>query len=242
MDSAEIETVAGRAVSLGWRVGIHTVGDRALDEVLDAYERVLLSHPGLPRGWLSVEHAVIADEGQRRRATALGVGVTVQHPLLDSYAGSMIEHWGRKRAEAASPVRGWLEAGALVAAGSDGHVTPFDPLRSISGLATRHTPDAGALGEQQAVAMETALWLYTLGGHWLSGWRTPRTAFSPRSFADFVVFSDCLLSSPPEALLNHPGPVLTVLGGRAIHDPTGLWPSDPGHASPDAGERSPGEG
>lgn len=224
-DVAQLAAVVGRAVALGWRVGCHVVGDRALDVVLDAYERVGETAPGLPAGWLAVEHALLADAAQRRRTAALGVGVTVQHPLLDAYAGPLIEHWGEARAAAASPVRGWLDAGALVAAGSDGHVAPFDPLRSLWGLATRGTADAGVLGADQAVPLEAALRLYSVAAHWLTGWRTPREAFAPGAYADFVAFPRCVLAAGPEALVDGLAPVLTVVGGRASHDPHDVWPA-----------------
>lgn len=224
LDADEVEAVAGRAVSMGWRVGIHTVGDRALDAVLDGYQRISLADPGLPKGWLTVEHALLANTAQRRRVAELGVGVTVQHPLLDGYAGPMIEIWGPERAAAASPLRGWLDAGALVAAGSDGHVTPFDPLRSISGLATRHTLDAGVLGGDQRISLEMALRLYSVEAHWLTGWRTPKVGFSPGAFADFVAFPSCVLSAPPDALVGGLEPVLTVTGGQATYEPAARWP------------------
>ncbi|HJZ03729.1 MAG TPA: amidohydrolase family protein, partial [Streptosporangiaceae bacterium] len=78
----DFEQVVEHAVGRGWRVGCHAVGDCAVRRVLDAYEQVVLRHPDLPPGTLVIEHAFLADAAARERAVRLGVGITVQHPLL----------------------------------------------------------------------------------------------------------------------------------------------------------------
>ena len=91
------------AVGRGWRVGCHAVGDCAVRRVLDAYEQVALRHPGLPPGTLVIEHAFLADAPTRARAVRLGVGITVQHPLLYSLGGNLVRYWGPDRASQVMP-------------------------------------------------------------------------------------------------------------------------------------------
>lgn len=219
MDAEELRVVVGRAVELGWRVGAHAVGDRALDTLLDAYQHVLERSSGLPAGWLAIEHGLVAHEEQRSRAVHLGVGVTVQHPLVDTYATAMLEHWGMERMARSSPVRSWLRAGALMAAGSDGHVTAFDPLRSLYGLATRHTSSHGVIGVDEAISWAEAIRLYTVAGDWLSG-----DGWGGDHYADLVGFPRCLLAGEPRSFGDLPDPVLTVVAGLARFDPEGRWP------------------
>jgi predicted amidohydrolase YtcJ len=224
MSAAEIAEVAERAAAMGWRVGCHVVGDRALDAALDAYERVHRSHRSVPAGHLAVEHALVADEAQRLRTAQLGVGVTVQHPLLDLYGAQMVEEWGDELAARASPVRSWLASGALVAAGSDGHVAPFDPVRSISGLVTRRTKSVGVLGADEGISLDSAIRLYTVASHWLTEWTDAPPGLVDGGLADFVVFDRCLLEADPEHLGEETTPIMTVCGGRPTHDPTAMWP------------------
>ena len=101
-----------------------------------------LRHPGLPPGTLVIEHAFLADAQTRARAVRLGVGITVQHPLLYSLGGNLVRYWGPDRASQVMPVRAWVDEGALIAAGSDANVGFFDPLLSIWGLVTRGTRTA----------------------------------------------------------------------------------------------------
>jgi predicted amidohydrolase YtcJ len=147
----DFEQVVEHAVGRGWRIGCHAVGDCAVRRVLDAYERVAARHPGLPPGTLVIEHAFLADAQTRARAVRLGVGITVQHPLLYSLGGNLVRYWGEDRASQVMPVRAWVDEGALIAAGSDCNVSFFDPLLSIWGLVTRGTRTVGVQGPESRV-------------------------------------------------------------------------------------------
>ena len=218
----DFERVVEHAVGRGWRVGCHAVGDCAVRRVLDAYERVALRHPGLTPGTLVIEHAFLADAAARSRAVRLGVGITVQHPLLYSLGGNLVRYWGPDRASQVMPVGAWVDEGALIAAGSDCNVSFFDPLLSIWGLVTRGTRTVGVQGPEYRVDVYTALRLYTEAGGRLL--REDRVGIlAPGAFADIVAFRGDLLDCPVDDLPSQE-PALTLVGGRAVHDPDGLCP------------------
>jgi Predicted metal-dependent hydrolase with the TIM-barrel fold len=125
---------------------------------------VAARHPGLPPGTLVIERAFLADAQTRARAVRLGVGITIQHPLLYSLGGNLVRYWGEERASQVMPVRAWVDEGALIAAGSDCNVSFFDPLLSIWGLVTRGTRTVGVQGPESRVDTYTAIWLYTAAG------------------------------------------------------------------------------
>jgi predicted amidohydrolase YtcJ len=218
----DFEQVVQHAVGRGWRIGCHAVGDGAVGRVLDAYERVASRHPGLPPGTLVIEHAFLADAGARARAVRLGVGITVQHPLLYSLGGNLVRYWGEARTSQVMPVRAWVDEGALIAAGSDCNVSFFDPLLSIWGLVTRGTRTAGVQGPESRVDAYTALWLYTAAGGRLLGEGDRVGILAPGAFADMVGFRGDLLDAPVDDLPSRE-PALTVTGGRPVHDPDGLF-------------------
>jgi predicted amidohydrolase YtcJ len=217
----DFEQVVEHAVGRGWRVGCHAVGDCAVRRVLDAYEQVTLRHPDLPPGTLVIEHAFLADAAARGRAVRLGVGITVQHPLLYSLAGNLVRYWGPERASQVMPVRAWVDEGALIAAGSDCNVSFFDPLLSIWGLVTRGTRTAGVQGPQYRVDTYTAIGLYTAAGGRLLREEPSTGILAPGAYADIVGFRADLLDCPVDDLPSQQ-PALTLVGGRAVHDPDGL--------------------
>ena len=217
----DFEQVVEHAVGRGWRVGCHAVGDCAVRRVLDAYEQVALRHPDLPPGTLVIEHAFLADAAARGRAVRLGVGITVQHPLLYSLAGNLVRYWGPDRTSQVMPVRAWVDEGALIAAGSDCNVSFFDPLLSIWGLVTRGTRTAGVQGPQYQVDTYTAIRLYTAAGGQLLREDRSTGILAPGAYADIVAFRADLLDCPVDDLPSQQ-PALTLVGSRPVHDPDGL--------------------
>jgi len=217
----DFEQVVEHAVGRGWRVGCHAVGDCAVRRVLDAYEQVAVRHPGLPAGTLVIEHAFLADAQARARAVRLGIGITIQHPLLYSLGGNLVRYWGADRASQVMPVRAWVDEGALIAAGSDCNVSFFDPLLSIWGLVTRGTRTAGVQGPEYAVDAYTAISLYTAAGGRLLREDRDVGILAPGAFADIAGFRADLLDCPVDDLPSQQ-PALTLVGGRPVHDPDGL--------------------
>jgi predicted amidohydrolase YtcJ len=222
-EAADFERVVEHAVDRGWRVGCHAVGDCAVERVLEAYEHVSQRHPNPLPGSLVIEHAFLADADTRARAVRLGVGITVQHPLLYSLGGNLLRYWGADRTSQVMPVSAWLDDGALVAAGSDCNVSFFDPLLSIWGLVTRGTRTVGIQGPQYRVDPYAALQMYTAAGGRLLGEDPAVGTITPGAFADLVAFRTDLLDCPVDDLPSQQ-PVLTVVGGQPVHDPEALMP------------------
>jgi predicted amidohydrolase YtcJ len=219
-DPDEMTEVVSHALGRNWKVATHAVGDRTVRTVLDVYERALEQNPGTPRGMLVVEHAFLADKAQRARAIALGISITVQHPLLYVNGSEILRSWGPERAAAVMPVRSWLDDGATVAAGTD-TVRPFDPMLNIWGMVTRGTKDIGVQGSDQAIDQYTAIELYTSAGTRLTGEAERRGTLEPRRLADFVAYRTDPVTAAVDDLPSL-APAITCVGGRAVHDPDKL--------------------
>ncbi|OLZ69024.1 amidohydrolase [Streptomyces sp. IMTB 2501] len=204
-------------VRRGWRVGTHAYGDRAVRILLDVYERVLRNHPGLPAGTLVMEHGGLAGPEQRARAVALGVPVTIQQPLLHDTADVEREFWGPERVAALFPARGWLDQGALVAAGSDYPVGRFGAMRSVWGMTTRQTV-IGVQGPEHSVTYGEALALHTTQAARLLGEEHLRGTLTPGRLADLTIWDQDPARCPGEALRDL-NPTHTLLGGRLVHGP-----------------------
>ncbi len=216
-----LQQAVEHAVERGWEVGCHAVGDVAVETVLDAYEAVLRRHTFLRPGALVIEHAMIAPHRLRRRAIDLGVGISVHPPIQYAFGSDILECWGSERAASASPVD-WVNEGALVAAGSDGNVPPWDPLLAIWMLVTRGTKVAGVQGADQGVDVRTAFSLYTVAGARLLGEDTWRGPLAPGRRADLIAFRRDPLKCDVDDLPAL-SPVFTLVGGRPVFDPEGRF-------------------
>ncbi|MEV6006990.1 amidohydrolase [Streptomyces sp. NPDC051976] len=209
-----------RVVRRGWRVGVHAWGDRGLRVLLDVYEKVLGRYPGLPRGTLVIEHGGLARAGERARAIALGIPVTVQHPLLHDAAAAQIREWGADRVGDLFPLREWLDEGALLTAGSDFPVGPYGAMTSVWGMTTRQTV-VGPQGPRHAISRVEAVALHTTNAARLLGETDIRGALAPGMLADLTLWAADPFTCPTGQLATLQ-PDLTLVGGRAVHDPRGL--------------------
>jgi hypothetical protein len=202
-------------------LGCHAVGDAAVGMVLDAYERALATGLARQPRQLVVEHALDCAPRTIERLAASGVSVSAHPGIVYEFAADVRQHWGEARAARAAPVRDLLAAGVAVAAGSDGDVPPFDPLRGVWFMVTRMGRSGGQVGAGQAVPREVALDLYTRRGAALLGAAGQRGELRPGQAADLVVFAADPLAGPIDDLPGA-GVRLTLVGGKPVYDPAGL--------------------
>ena len=199
----------------GWRVATHAVGDAAIDLVLDAYEAANRQRSIVDRRW-SIEHAFIGRPDHLPRMRALGVALAVQNHLY--LAGpSLVQYWGPDRAALTTPVKRYLDAGLPVSSGTDAPVVPYPPLWTLYHFVTRDTIAGGVLGADQRISREQALRLATNGNAWLTFEERDKGAIEVGKYADLVLLSDDPMTCP-EPRLRDAAVLLTVAGGRIVHD------------------------
>ena len=160
LDAKTIVKKAGPALSKGFRVAIHAIGDAALDEVLEAYEAL---SPG-PNG--RIEHASIVRPGQERRIAGTGVHVIVQ-PHFRVSDWWIIDRLGRQRLTWAYPFRRLADAGVRLAFSTDSPVEPIDPAETFrAALSECNQPSCLP---SEALTPEDALLAYTRNAAEASG-------------------------------------------------------------------------
>lgn len=198
----------------GLQVGIHAIGDGAIEQVVGVWERVYHALDSRERRHFRarrhrIEHAEMISASQIERAAMLGLAISVQ-PAFD-------ERWGRPgglyeqalgvdRAEAMNPFRLLIERGVEVGVGSDAPVTPLDPMAAIEALEGHHHP-AQRLSRAQAIR------LHTIGSARIGRQEDKKGALAPGMHADLVAFEDDPFSAPAIGELR---PILTVSLGREV--------------------------
>ena len=198
----------------GLQVGVHAIGDRAIEQVLVAWERVYRSLDSRERRHFRarrhrIEHAEMATPSQVERAAVLGLAVSVQ-PAFDTawgFPGGLYETaLGRGRATAMNPFRSMLERGIVVGAGSDAPVTPLDPWSAVAAMERHHDPT-------QRLSRLEAIRVHTAGSARLAHQEEKKGVLEPGFHADLAAYDVDPLTADDVVGLR---PVLTVSLGREV--------------------------
>ena len=201
--------------SKGWHVITHAVGDAALDEVLDAYAAADKDSSIKGKRW-SVEHAFVSRPEQVARLKALDIAVSAQDHLYLA-APVLKKYWGWDTASEVTPVKTYLDAGLLVAGGTDSPVVPFNPFWNLYHMASRDTISDGVYGEDQKIASRPLLLkLVTINYAKLIGEEKTRGSIEPGKLADFAVLTDDFLTARPETIRDMKA-LSTWVGGREVY-------------------------
>jgi predicted amidohydrolase YtcJ len=201
--------------SKGWHVITHAVGDAALDEVLDAYAAANKDSSIKGKRW-SVEHAFVSRPEQVARLKALDIAVSAQDHLYLA-APVLKKYWGWGIASEVTPVKTYLDAGLLVAGGTDSPVVPFNPFWNLYHMASRDTISDGVYGEDQKIASRPLLLkLVTINYAKLIGEEKTRGSIEPGKLADFAVLTDDFLTVKPEIIRDMKA-LSTWVGGREVY-------------------------
>ena len=215
----ELERVVRRAAEAHFPVAVHAIGDAANRAALDAFAatRDAWAPPGLrPR----IEHAQLLAAEDVERFAALGVAASVQFSHAPSDRDLADRLWEGR--EGAYAYRSLLDAGTLLANGSDAPVEELDPLAGIAAAVRRTIDERPAWRPEQSIGVRDALVAGTLGPAWLEGQEDRRGTLQPGRLADLVVLDRDLLACPPEQL-SEVAVLATMVGGRWTHRvPDGL--------------------
>jgi predicted amidohydrolase YtcJ len=214
MKQAPYTAVVKELNSLGWRVATHAVGDAAIDEVIAAYEAADAEKSIAGKRW-ALEHGFIAQPDQIARLKKLDVVISAQDHLY--LAGpSLVNYWGPVRAARTTPMRAFLDAGFVVAGGTDSAVVPYPPLWVIYHFVTRDTISGGVLGVDQKITRREALQVETINNAYLTFEERRKGSIEPGKLADLVVLPEDILTVT-EKHIEQMHVSLTMVGGAVVY-------------------------
>lgn len=204
----------------GLAVKIHCAGDAAVRTALDAID-VVRSFKGATPLTHHIAHAGFVDPTDIRRFKDLNV-VADLSPIL-WYPNQIIdgiEQAVGERVRQYWPNRNLLEAGVLIATGTDWPVIPNpDPWSGIEGLITRRDPNGqfdSALWPEQALALASAIEAYILSPARAMGNESLTGSLSVGKSADLIVLDRNLFEVAPSDIADTKV-LTTFFEGRAVY-------------------------
>jgi predicted amidohydrolase YtcJ len=198
----------------GLQVGMHAIGDRAIEQVIVAWEHIYQRLDSRERRHFRarrhrIEHFEMPTIEQVERAAMLGLAVSMQ-PTFDltwGHSGGLYEQAvGPERAASMNPIQLLLDRGVVLGVGSDSPVVPMDPWLTIHALETHHDPS-------QRLGRVAAIRAHTAGSARLAHQEEKKGTLEPGMHADVVVYDDDPLEVDDVRALR---PIMTVSLGREV--------------------------
>lgn len=218
MQEAEARALFDKAVAAGVQVATHAIGDRGNRLVLDWYGDALDGRDPDDMRW-RIEHAQIVDPADIDRFARLGVIASMQpsHAIGDLFFAP--DRLGPDRLDGAYAWRALIDAGAVIAGGSDAPVERGDPRIEFYAAVARRGLDGTQTDDwrpAQAVTRAEALDFFTKNPAYAAFAEAERGSIEIGKAADFTVFADDLMTAPEDAILTTT-PLLTIVDGEIVH-------------------------
>ena len=199
-----------------WPFRLHATYDESIARALTVYEEVNSEIPISQLHWF-FDHAETISDQSIERVKKLGGGIAIQNRM--AFQGEYFsERYGAEKTLRTPPITKIIEAGIPVGMGTDAtRVSSYNPWLCLYWLTTGKTVGGQSLyKEDNILAREKALELYTKGSAWFSNEEKSKGSFLPNQLADFAVLSKNFFQIPDEEIKDIYS-LMTVVGGEVVH-------------------------
>lgn len=212
----EMKAKVRRAHDAGFQVGIHAIGDAAIDLVLDAYEEAQTANPR-PDSRHRIEHCSIVDDRILGRIRDLGAVPIPGTSFLRHFRDAYVNNLGEWRIGQAYGMRSFARFGITAAASSDAPVVPINPLAGVQTMMTRRDILGRPCNLEEALSLEDALRAYTVNGAYASFEEGIKGTLIPGLLGDVTVFETDLAMVDPNELAGVKV-AYTIAEGNVVHE------------------------
>ena len=185
-----LKEMVSMANAHGMSVAVHAIGDRCLDEVLDAIEAALKKHPRDDHRH-GIVHCQISRKDQLKRIRDLHLHIYAQSIFLDYDNHIVAERAGEELAATSYSWKTLLRDGVSVSNGSDCPVELPDVMEGMECAVTRTSMDGtGPYLPDEAFTVQEAIDSFTWRGAEASFEEDFKGRIAPGFLADFTVLSE----------------------------------------------------
>lgn len=203
----ELDAYVWEAHSRDMQIGLHCVGDGASAQLISAIEKAQARDGKQLRH--RVEHFEVGNMALLERSVKAGICLSVQPSFIHFWPHMSYEDFlGKERSLLIDMVGSLLKAGAAVGFGSDGPVTPADPMLTIHSAVNHSNP-------VERITPAQAIRCHTYGSAYL-GWDENRFGrIAPGYAGDFALLADDPCAVDPQLIKDIPV-VRTIIGGETV--------------------------
>ena len=208
----------------GLQFTAHTVGDGAVQVLLDAYQAAASDLP-LRKLRPCITHCNFMTAEAIEQMARLGVIADMQPAWLYLDGETLRRHFGEARLRYFQPYRSLFAAGVIVGGGSDHmqkigsfrSINPYNPFLGMWIALVRMPRDSRqALHPEERLTREQAIRLYTINNAYLMFAEDERGSLEVGKLADFIILDRDILTCPVD-MIPRTKVLRTYLGGQLVY-------------------------
>ena len=214
----ELYRLVKKARTYKFQIATHAIGDAAVNQVLNVYERVLQEYP-LPDHRYRIEHFQVATLEDISRLAKLSVIASMQATHATSDKNMAENRIGATRMQGAYAWRTIIDSGAIIVNGSDAPVESANPFDGLYAAVTRMDRDGrpeGGWYPNQRMTRTEALKSFTVWAAYGQFEEKLKGSLETGKLADFIVIDRDYMQCPA-AEIKDIKPLLTVIGGKILY-------------------------
>lgn len=213
----DIDDLILEAHKANFQVTAHAIGDRAIEVLLNAFERAQEQYPR-KNCRHRIEHCMICPPDLIKRIKKLRI-IPIPNPGFISCWGNVYKNLYSDNINYIFPIADYIKEGIPCAFGSDAlALADYRPLLGIAtAMERKDLVSNDVISEKQSINLLDAIRCYTYNGAFASFDENKKGSIEVGKLADLAILSDSLLNKTPDEIRNMKV-IKTILDGEIVYD------------------------
>lgn len=190
LSNEQLTKMAKLAYERNLQIGIHAIGDSAIENCVNTYEMVLENSDRDNR--FRIEHCGIGSDDFFSRMRKLNILVASQPQFLNDFGDGILRNYDEDVIQNIYSYFSMLKNGIHLSFGSDAPVTSPDPIASIRCAVRRKSETGKDFTPEENISLYDAVKCFTYEGAYASNEEDRKGMIKEGYFADMVILSDRL--------------------------------------------------
>jgi predicted amidohydrolase YtcJ len=212
---SELERMIKYAHHHGFQVGVHAIGDKAIETSIDCFIRAEKEEPRELRH--IIMHGDFFSPKYARLAAKHNIAVSAQPALQWTLADYMDTIIAPRKNMVQWPYRTLIEAGVHVSGSSDAPCSYPSWLRGVQSAVLRESKATGEVkNPEERITRQQAIRMYTIEGAWQDHMEHLKGSIEAGKLADLCVLGADLMNVESRSIKDIPV-LMTILGGSVVY-------------------------
>ena len=214
LSEQKIEEVLYQAHEDGWQLGVHAIGDAAIELVVEKMVAMLQNHPRADHRHYLNHFTIMPSMQTMDQMAAYNIAITQQPNFLFALEGRYREYLDGARLQHNNSMATPMGRGVHVAMSSD--ILPLGPWTGVYVAVTRQGPSGEVYAPTERISRLAALRAYTSSGAYLNRQEHQKGTLEPGMWADFIVLEQNPMTVAEEEILQMQTNA-TYLAGKQVY-------------------------